>query len=155
MSKFLTLFTTIPWILYIIEIYYYRISIIEKEKLDKKKYFNYINKNFFSSINIKELLLFFIFILFMLYGKKWVLKILIVSFYLYLLLDFFMTLAEKCKKIKYKSLMVQTIIMVGLVVLSYPFLGKLKLTYILMFITSILSSFIIYVFSIITKRFMK
>lgn len=155
MSKFLTLFTTIPWILYIIEIYYYRISIIEKEKLDKKKYFNYINKNFFSSINIKELLLFFIFILFMLYGKKWVLKILIVSFYLYLLLDFFMTLAEKCKKIKHKSLMAQTIIMVGLVVLSYPVFGKLKLTYILMFITSILSSFIIYLFSIITKRFTK
>ena len=152
MTKLITLFTVIPWILYVIEIYYYRISIIEKEKLDKNKYFKYINKNFFSSINVKELLLFFIFILFMLYGKKWVLKILIVSFYLYLLLDFFMTLAEKCKKIKYKSLMVQTIIMVGLVVLTYPIFNKLYLTYILMFIVSILSSFIIYLFSILTKR---
>lgn len=152
MTKLLTLFTTIPWILYVIEIYYYRISIIEKEKLDKKKYFKYINKNFFSSINVKELLLFFIFIFFMLYGKKWILKILIVSFYMYLLIDFFMTLAKDCKKIKHKSLMVQTIIMVGLVLLIYPVFGKLKLTYILMFVTSILSSFIIYLFSTLTKR---
>ena len=62
MNKLLTIFTMIPWILYYIEIYYYRISVIEKYGTNDKKYFNHINKSFFESINIKELVLFFIFI---------------------------------------------------------------------------------------------
>ena len=110
MSKLLTIFTMIPWILYFIEIYYYRISVVEKYGVSEQ-YYNHINKNLFESINIKELLLFFIFIIFVQFEKVYVLKILFIFFYIYLLFDFFMTLAEKCKRIKYKFIMVQTIIL--------------------------------------------
>ena len=70
MKLAINLFTMFPWILYVIEIYYYRIGVIETGRYNKDKYFKHLNKNLFSSINIKELVLFFIFILFMLYKKK-------------------------------------------------------------------------------------
>lgn len=155
MNKLLTIFTMIPWILYYIEIYYYRISVIEKYGTNDKKYFNHINKSFFESINIKELILFFIFIIFLQFGKVYVLKILFIFFYIYLLFDFFMTLAEKCTKIKNKFIMVQTVILCILLIGSYLVFRKVYLTYILMFIASILSSFIVYAFAIINNKVFK
>ena len=42
MSKLLTIFTMIPWILYFIEIYYYRISVVEKYGVSEQYYNNII-----------------------------------------------------------------------------------------------------------------
>ena len=144
----------IPWILYFIEIYYYRISVVEKYGVSEQ-YYNHINKNLFESINIKELLLFFIFIIFVQFEKVYVLKILFIFFYIYLLFDFFMTLAEKCKRIKYKFIMVQTIILCVMLIGTYVAFNNLYLTYILMFISSILSSFIVYVFALVNNKIIK
>ena len=155
MTKLLVTFTMIPWILYFIEIYYYRISVIEKYGIKDGKYFNHINKNYFESINMKELMLFFIFIIFLQFGKLYVLKILFIFFYIYLLIDFFMTLAKDCKKIKHYFLMAETIILCVLLILSYVIFNNLYITYILMFIASILSSFIIYIFALIDSKILK
>ena len=152
MTKLLNLITVIPWIMYYIEIYYYRISVLEDCKLDKKKYFSHINKHLFESINIKEIILFFIFVIFMHYDKIYVLKILFITFYIYLLIDFFLTLAEKCKKINHPVIMGQVIILCSLIIIHYLIFKDLTLTYIFMFIASILNSFITYIFGVINKK---
>lgn len=152
MLRVIKYLTFVPWILYFIEIMLFRIGVIETYKLDKKKYFKHINENLFSSINIKEIVLLVIFILFMQHNNTAVLEILFATFYIYLLFDFFQTLAKYCKKIINKSLMVQSVLLVILIISFFIVTNKLYTTYILMFAASILSSFIIYMFSFITKK---
>lgn len=147
--------TFVPWILYFIEIMFYRIGVIDKFDLDKKKYFSHINKNLFSSINVKELILFSIFLLFIQAKNTVVLEILFPVIYLYLLIDFFHTLAYDCKKLKYKNLMVQSVTVVVGIILFFAITNHLYTTYILMFIFSILSAFLLYIFSLILKIFKK
>lgn len=153
--KYIKLATFIPWILYFIEIMLYRIGVIESKNLDKKKYFKYLNENFFSSINMKELLLFSIFLIFMQYENTTVLEILFTTVYIYLLIDFFQTLAEGCKKIKYKRLMVASVILVVAIISFFLVTNHLYTTYILMFAVSLMSSFIIYIFSLSVPKVKK
>ena len=146
--NYLKLATFIPWIIYFVEIMLYRIGVIETQELDKKKYFKYINKNLFSSINVKEIFLFCIFVIFVQYENTTVLEILFPAMYVYLIIDFFHTLAEHCKKIEHKSLMVLSVILIVGIVAFFIWKNRLYTTYTLMFVVSILSSFIIYVFSL-------
>lgn len=146
--------TFIPWILYFIEIMLYRIGVIENTNLDKEKYMKHIDSNLFSSINTKELLLFSIFIIFMQYDNLTVLEILFPTIYIFLLIDFFHTLAKNCKKIKNKLLMIQSVILVIIIIGLFTFTKHLYTTYILMFTVSLFSSFIIYIFAYITKKFL-
>ena len=141
--------TFIPWILYFIEIMLYRIGIIETHKLD---YFQYCKKNLFKTINFKELLLLILFIWFIFIKNTFVLEILFSATYLYLLIDFFYTLARDCKKIKHKSLMVQTVILTCSIILFFMFTNKLYTTYLLMFGVSLVSSLIIYIFSLPIRK---
>ncbi|MCI8497816.1 MAG: hypothetical protein HFG33_00240 [Bacilli bacterium] len=149
--KYLELATFIPWILYYIEIMLYRINVFEKKGENKEKYFAHMNKNFFSSINMKELLLFSIFLIFMQYENTTVLEILFSTIYLYLLIDFFNTLAVNCTKIKHKMLMVESILLLAIIIGLYFVKDKLYTTYILMFIVSILSSFVVFAFGFTLK----
>jgi len=146
------LLTFIPWILYFVEIMYYRIGVIESKGLDKEKYLNYANKHLFSTINTKELMLFLIFIIFMQSHRTVVLEILFTTIYIYLLIDFFMTLAASCKKIKYKSIMVQTVILIVLVITYFLIFNKLYTTYNLMFAFSIISPILVYLFSLLPRN---
>lgn len=146
--NYLKLATFIPWIIYFIEIMLYRIGVIETQELDKKRYFKYINKNFFSSINMKEVLLFCIFVIFLQYENTTVLEILFPAMYVYLIIDFFHTLAENCKKIDHKSLMVLTVILIVAIIAFFIWKNRLYTTYTLMFVVSILSSFLVYIFSL-------
>lgn len=148
MNFYLKLVTFIPWILYFIEIMFYRISVFDSKGKNKEKYFSYINKNLFSSLNIKELLLFFVFMLFIQYENTTVLEILFATIYIYLLIDFFHGLAYDCKKLKHKMLMVETVILLVLIIGFFLITEHLYTTYILMFIVSILSSFLIYLFGL-------
>lgn len=148
MSFYLKLASFIPWILYFIEIMFYRISIFDSKGKNKEKYFSYINKNLFSSLNIKELFLFFIFIIFIQYENTTVLEILFATIYIYLLIDFFHGLAYDCKKIKHKMIMVETVILLVLIIGFFLITEHLYTTYLLMFIASILSSFLIYIFGL-------
>lgn len=145
--NYLKLITFIPWIIYFIEIMLYRIGVIEGFGLDKKKYFNNLNKNFFSSINMKEVFLFIVFILFLQHENTTVLEILFPAIYIYLTIDFFQSLAGDCKKIKHKLLMVESVILLAGIILYFLFTDKLHTTYIVMFAVSIMSSFLIYIFS--------
>lgn len=149
------LITFIPWVLYFIEIMMYRINIIESKSLDKNKYFSYINKNLFKSINVKEILLYCIFILFIQYENTLVLEILFSAIYVYLLIDFFHSLAADCTKIKNKWLMVQAVLVVVLLVGMFVLSKHLYSTYNLMFGVSILSSFLVFLFSTIYGLFRK
>lgn len=149
--KIVKLATFVPWILYFIEIMLYRISVIEKVGFTKDKYFKYLNKNLFKSINIKELVLFCIFIIFMRFNKTIVLEMLFTATYVYLLIDFFFTVAKDCAKIKHKFLMVCSVILTCLIILYFLLTNRLYTTYNLMFIVSILSSFIMYVFGLGVK----
>lgn len=151
MIRILKLLTFIPWILYFVEIMYYRIGVIESNGKNKEKYFLYLNKNFFSSINLKEIFLFTVFLIFMQYEKTIVLEILFATIYLYLLIDFFHSLAVNCKKIKRKSYMVLSVVLIVGFVSFFWFTNHLYTTYILMFSFSIMSSFVIYLFSAILK----
>ena len=144
--------TFIPWILYFVEIIYYRIAIIESCNLDRKKYLNYLNKHLFTSINVKELVLLFIFIFFLLYKNTLVLEILFSAIYLFLLIDFFHTLAYDCKKIKSKSLMVASVAVLVAIILFFTITHKLYTAYILMFLASIFNAFIIYIFSLFLNK---
>ena len=45
-SRIIKLITFIPWILYYVEIMYYRIAVLERYNLDRESYFKYLNKNF-------------------------------------------------------------------------------------------------------------
>lgn len=146
--NYVKLATFIPWIIYFIEIILYRIGVIETQGMDKKRYFKYINKNFFSSINVKEVFLFSIFVIFIQYENTTVLEMLFPAMYLYLTIDFFHSLAQDCKKIEHKSLMVISVILVVALVAFFIFKDHLYTTYILMFAVSILSSFLIYLFSL-------
>lgn len=146
--NYVKLATFIPWIIYFIEIMLYRIGVIETQGMDKKKYFKYINKNFFSSINVKEVFLFSIFVIFIQYENTTVLEMLFPAMYLYLTIDFFHSLAQDCKKIEHKSLMVISVVLVVVLVAFFIFKDHLYTTYILMFAVSILSSFLVYLFSL-------
>lgn len=146
--NYVKLATFIPWIIYFIEIMLYRIGVIETQGMDKKRYFKYINKNFFSSINVKEVFLFSIFVIFIQYENTTVLEMLFPAMYLYLTIDFFHSLAQDCKKIEHKSLMAISVILVVALVAFFIFKDHLYTTYILMFAVSILSSFLIYLFSL-------
>ncbi len=146
--NYVKLATFIPWIIYFVEIMLYRIGVIENQELDKKKYFKFINKNFFASINMKEIFLFVIFVIFLQYENTTVLELLFPAMYIYLLIDFFHTRAADCKKIEHKSLMVLSILLIVLLVGFFILQNRLYTTYIFMFSVSILSSFIIYLFSI-------
>lgn len=146
--NYIKLITFIPWIIYFLEIMYYRIGILEKNDLEKKKYFHHLNKNFFTSINMKEILLFVIFMIFIQYENTTVLEILFSAMYVYLIIDFFHTLRADCKKIEHKSLMVESIIIVGGLIAFFILKNHLYTTYILMFAVSILSTFIIYLLSL-------
>lgn len=146
--NYIKLITFIPWIIYFLEIMYYRIGILEKNDLEKKKYFHHLNKNFFTSINMKEILLFVIFMIFIQYENTTVLEILFSAMYVYLIIDFFHTLRADCKKIEHKSLMVESIILVGGLIAFFILKNHLYTTYILMFAVSILSTFIIYLLSL-------
>lgn len=153
--NYLKLATFIPWIIYFVEIMFYRIGVIETQELDKKKYFKYINKNLFSSINVKEIFLFCIFVIFVQYENTTVLEILFPAIYVYLLIDFFHTLAENCKKIKHKSMMALSVTLIVAIIAFFIWKNRLYTTYTLMFVVSILSSFIIYVFSLPVKLLRK
>lgn len=146
--NYIKLITFIPWIIYFLEIMYYRIGILEKNDLEKKKYFHHLNKNFFTSINMKEILLFVIFMIFIQYENTTVLEILFSAMYVYLIIDFFHTLRADCKKIEHKSLMIESIIIVGGLIAFFILKNHLYTTYILMFAVSILSTFIIYLLSL-------
>ncbi len=146
--NYIKLITFIPWIIYFLEIMYYRIGILEKNDLEKKKYFHHLNKNFFTSINMKEILLFVIFMIFIQYENTTVLEILFSAMYVYLIIDFFHTLRADCKKIEHKSFMVESIIIVGGLIAFFILKNHLYTTYILMFAVSILSTFIIYLLSL-------
>lgn len=146
--NYLKLLTFIPWIIYFVEIMYYRISIIEAKGLDKKKYFHHMNKNFFSSINIKEIFLFVVFMIFIQYENTTVLEILFPAIYVYLIIDFFHTKANDCKKIAHKSMMALSIILIVSIVGFFILKNHLYTTYILMFAVSIMSAFIVYLFSL-------
>ena len=151
-NRIIKLVTFIPWILYYIEIMYYRIHIIESHDLNKIKYFNFINKNFFKAINIKELTLFFVFIIFTRYENTVALEILFPTIYLYLLTDFFHTYAKDCAKIEYHILMVLSVMLLVFVIMFFIITNHLYTTYDLMFIFSILSSFIVYIMSLTIKE---
>ena len=151
-TKVVKLITFIPWILYFIEIMLYRISTIEKYKLDKTKYFDFLNSNLFKAINIKVLVLFCIFIIFLQFKNTTVLEILFPAIYIYLLVDFFHVYASDCAKIKHKSLMVLSVLLLSLLILFFVFTNHLYTTYELMFIISILSAFIMYGFSLTIKK---
>lgn len=144
--------TFVFWILYFIEIMFYRIGVIEDVNLDRKRYLKHINKNFFSSINLKELVLFFIFIIFLQYKNTAVLEILFSAIYIYLLIDFFHTLAYDCKKIHHKMLMVQTVILVFFIIGFFMYTNHLYTTYCLMFSVSVMNSFLMYLFSFPVNR---
>ncbi len=146
--NYIKLITFIPWIIYFLEIMYYRIGILEKNDLEKKKYFHHLNKNFFTSINMKEILLFVIFMIFIQYENTTVLEILFSAMYVYLIIDFFHTLRADCKKIEHKSLLIESIIIVGGLIAFFILKNHLYTTYILMFAVSILSTFIIYLLSL-------
>ncbi len=146
--NYIKLITFIPWIIYFLEIMYYRIGILEKNDLEKKKYFHHLNKNFFTSINMKEILLFVIFMIFIQYENTTVLEILFSAMYVYLIIDFFHTLRADCKKIEHKSLLIESIIIVGGLITFFILKNHLYTTYILMFAVSILSTFIIYLLSL-------
>ncbi len=125
----------------------YRIGVIETQDLEKKKYFKFINKNFFSSINMKEILLFVIFVIFLQYENTTVLEILFTAMYVYLIIDFFHTKASECKKIKNKTLMVESVAIIVAIIAFFIWKNHLYTTYILMFGVSILSTFIVYLLS--------
>lgn len=146
--NYLKLATFIPWIIYFVEIMFYRIGTIEKNELDKKRYFHHINKNLFASVNMKEIFLFVIFMIFIQYDNETVLEILFPAMYVYLLIDFFHTLAGSCKKIKHKGMMIESVVLIAILLVFFILKGHLYTTYILMFAVSILSSFIIYLFSL-------
>lgn len=151
-DKIVILVTFIPWILYFIEIMYYRIHMIEKFDLDGDKYLKYISKNLFKAINIKELILFFIFIIFSGYQSKLALKILFPTIYLYLLVDFFHTYANDCGKIRYYLMMALSVLLIIFVIIYFMITEDLYLTYSFMFIVSVLSAFIIFLFSKAVKE---
>lgn len=146
------LLTFIPWILYFVEIIYYRIAVLESKNLNKEKYIDYINKNLFKSINMKELFLFVLFVIFMQANNTTVLEILFVAIYIYLLIDFFMTLAKDCKKINHKGIMALSITLIVVIIVNFLIFKHLYTTYNLMFAVSIFSSFIVYIFSLIYKK---
>lgn len=150
-AKIVKCLTFIPWILYFIEIMLYRIGVIENKKLDKEKYLKHLNNNMFSSISVPEIVLFSIFLLFLQYKKTLVLEILFPTIYIYLLINFFQTLAKDCKKIQNKLLMVLSVVLLVGIVIYFLYTNRLYTTYILMFTSSILSSFIIYIFSLFVK----
>lgn len=127
----------------------YKIGVIETHK---HKYFQYCKKNLFKTINFKELLLLILFIWFIFIKNTFVLEILFSATYLYLLIDFFYTLAKDCKKIKHKSLMAQSIILTSLIILFFMSTNKLYTTYLLMFGVSLSSSLIIYIFSLPIRK---
>lgn len=143
--------TFIPWILYFIKIMFYRIVVIENKKLDKEKYLKHLDGNMFSSINIPEIVLFSIFLIFMQYKKTLVLEMLFPTIYIYLLINFFQTLAKDCKRIQNKTFMVLSILLMMSIIGYFIYTNRLYTTYILMFTSSILSSFIIYIFSLFVK----
>jgi len=143
--------TFIPWILYFIKIMFYRIVVIENKKLDKEKYLKHLDGNMFSSINIPEIVLFSIFLIFMQYKKTLVLEMLFPTIYIYLLINFFQTLAKDCKRIQNKTFMVLSILLLMSIIGYFIYTNRLYTTYILMFTSSILSSFIIYIFSLFVK----
>lgn len=151
-SKIIKLITFIPWILYYVEIMYYRIAVLERYNLDRESYFKYLNKNFFKAINVKELVLFFIFIVFSRFENTLVLELYFPAVYFYLLIDFFHTLAKDCTKINYKMLMVLAVSLAVFYVILFIITNHLFTTYDLMFITSLLSSFVIYLFSLCVKK---
>lgn len=155
MDKIIKCLTFIPWILYFVEIIFYRIGVIETCKLNKEKYFKHMSKNMFSTINIKELMLFFIFLLFLQKDNALVLEILFPVIYIYILIDFFHTLAYDCKKIQNKLLMVLSVCLIIGLVIFFIVTDKLYTAYILMFIASILNAFLIFAFSWLTTPFRK
>lgn len=146
--NYLKLATFIPWIIYFVEIMYYRIGVIETQGLVKKKYFQHMNKNFFSSINMKEIFLFVIFMIFIQYENTTVLEILFPAIYVYLIIDFFHTRASDCKKINHKSMMALSIFLIATIIGFFIFKDHLYTTYILMFAVSIMSAFLVYLFSL-------
>lgn len=145
--------TFIPWIIYFIEIMLYRINVLEEKECNRDKYFKYINKNFFKSINLKELVLFTLFIIFMQYENTTVLEILFPAIYLYLTIEFFHTLQEDCTKMKNKWLMIVTVFLIVLFVAFFVWTRHLYTTYIMMFSISLLSSFVVYIFHYIYNLF--
>lgn len=146
--NYIALATFIPWILYYIEIMLYRINVYEKKGENREKYFAHMDKNFFSSINMKEVLLFVIFLIFMQYENTTVEEILFSTIYLYLLIDFFHTLAADCTKIKHKVLMVESVLLLVIIIGLFLLRDNLSTAYILMFSASILSSFIMFIFGL-------
>lgn len=151
--NYLKLATFIPWILYYVQIMLYRINIYEKKGDNREKYFSHMDKNLFSSINIKELLLFMIFLIFMQYENETVLEILFAAIYFYLLIDFFQTLVNDCTKIKHKLLMCESVVLLGAIIVHFIIRDNLSTTYILMFVSSIMSSFIMFIFGLTLKIF--
>lgn len=141
----------VPWILYFIEIMLYRIGVVENYNLDKNKYLGHLKRNKSTTFNIKEIFLFIVFLFFKKYDNTPVLETLFSTIYICMLIDFFQELANDCKKIKNKSLMVQSVILVVSIVVLFMVTNKLYTTYILMFIASILSAYIMYIFAVFTK----
>lgn len=140
--------TFIPWVVYFIHIMHYRIEILESKGQNREKYFSYINKNFFSSINIKELFLFFVFLLFVKYENTTVLEILFSAMYVYLLIDFLHGPRTKGKKIQHKGLMFASLLLIAAIIGYFIISGHLYTTYDVMFVVSIMSTFIVYIFGL-------
>ncbi len=144
-GKVLKYLTFIPWIIYFIKLMYYRSGIIENKGYKRNKYFPYLNKNLFASINTKELLLFLMFLIFMQYENTTVLEILFSTIYVFLLIDFLHTIKDKVK-VKNPLYIILTILLVGGLIVFFTLTNHLYTVYLLMFSVSIMSSFIIYVF---------
>jgi len=154
MKLAIKLLTFIPWIIYFLHIMNVRTNTIEKNKYDKEKYFKYVDKNFFKSLSIKELLLFFVFILFLTYKNTTTLEILFAAIYIYLLIDILHTYDFSEIKSK-KNYLIEIIILILGIIIYFVLTNNLYTTYVLAFMVSVLSSILIYIFELIRKLFKK
>ena len=154
MKLAIKLLTFIPWIIYFLHIMKVRTNTIEKNKYDKDKYFKYIDKNFFKSLSIKELLLFFVFILFLTYKNTTTLEILFAAIYIYLLIDILHDYDFAEIKNSKNYLIEIMVLIVGLIV-YFILTNNLYTSYVLAFMVSILSSLLTYIFEWFRKLFKK
>jgi len=143
--------TFLPWFIYYLNVMTYNIKVVEEKHLDKTEYFNYINQNFFNSFNIKELLLFCIFLVFMQHENTVVLEILFSTIYIYLLIDFFHSSKVNHRIIEHKNMIAQAILLSVLIIGFFGFTNHLYTTYILMFTISLIGAFLVYIFGRISK----
>ena len=152
MKFVIKIFTFIPWIIYFLYIMAQRANAIEKNNYEKDKYFKYVNKNFFKALSVKELILFFVFMIFLTYRNTTTLEILFASIYIYLIIDVIHD-GEAKRVNNSKSYLVEVVLIIALIILYFVLTNNLYTTYVLAFMVSILSSLLIYVFEWFRKIF--